>query len=175
MKKRNETRHRPDDFNKSLEQRLEILEKVGKLTSTILEKSTGFLIHRTSVRLRIDMLRKFKEKGYDVTPEQGLVLNTVWEHEGIYQRELADRTMKDKPTITRILDVLENKKLIYRQADSSDRRIFKIFLTNEGKKKIESFSSIISEVDARAFGGLTKAEIISLKKNLLKIRNNLEL
>jgi MarR family transcriptional regulator, transcriptional regulator for hemolysin len=173
MKKSNNKSAHNNDFKKTLEEKLVLLEDVGKIKSAILESSPGFLFNQTSVRIKIELLKKFRERGYDMTPEQGLVLNTVWEHEGIYQRELADLTLKDKPVITRILDGLEKKKLIYRQADSSDRRIFKIYLTPDGKNKIKSFSSIVAEIDEKTFRGLSAADMSKLGRILEAIRSNL--
>jgi DNA-binding MarR family transcriptional regulator len=40
-------------------------------------------------------------------------------------------------SLTRLLRSMEEKGLIYREADSSDKRLVKILLTKEGKKKKE--------------------------------------
>ena len=113
--------------NSSIDQKIRFLEDIEKLQSPILDKSLGFLLDVTNAKLKIEMLRRFKENGYDITPEQWIVLNSIREREGVCQRELADLTFKDKPTITRILDLLVKKQLIRRETDSKDRRIFKIW------------------------------------------------
>ena len=68
----------------------------------------------------------------DVTPEQWVVLFRLYEREGLTQSELGDRTVKDKTTVTRILDRLEKKGLLYRRRDTRDRRSQRIYLTESG-------------------------------------------
>ncbi len=160
-------------FKKKLEKELSILENERGVNTAILDSSPGFLLHQASMRIKIDLLRKFRETGYDITPEQGMVMNTLWEHEGISQRELADRTLKDGPTITRILDLLEGKKLVSRRPDSSDRRVFKVFLTPDGKDRVETFIAIVSEVDDRAFVGIPAPDRDRFMKILQEIGSNL--
>jgi MarR family transcriptional regulator, transcriptional regulator for hemolysin len=174
MKRSTDKKQHRDEFTGTIDDQLNFLEHLEKnKPPVVIEQSTGFQLASTSTRIRIELLKKFKEYGYDVTPEQGHVLNTIGESEGISQSEIAARTMKDRPTITRILDILENKKLITRMPDSGDRRIYKIYLTGEGKKMMELFSSIVREVDNKAFMGLSASDREKMKKILQGIRNNL--
>jgi len=85
---------------------------------------------------------------------------------------IAERTLKDKPTITRILDNLERKNLISRKADSGDRRAHKIYLTGSGRDKIDMFRQIIGEVDAKAFAGLDSKDFKKLEEILRTVRAN---
>jgi DNA-binding MarR family transcriptional regulator len=165
----------PGDFTGSIEEQLKFLEHLKRTKpSSAMEQSLGFLIASTMTRIRILMLRKIKEYGYEVTPEQGHVLNTIGEFEGISQSEIAERTMKDKPTITRILDILEKKKLISRKSDTGDRRAYKIYLTGSGREKIAMFTKIIAEVDRKAFMGLEDGDIRKLEEILRAVRANVD-
>lgn len=176
MKKRPDNNQpAPGKFPGSIDDQLKFLEHLEKSKPPrALLQSTGFLMESTMTRIRIVMLRKIKEHGYDVTPEQGVVLNVVEESEGISQSEIAERTMKDKPTITRILDILERKRLIVRLPDAGDRRIYKIHLTDTGREKIAVFRKILAEVDKKAFMGLSANDIKKLKEILNAIRANVE-
>ena len=57
--------------------------------------------HRREAAARDAEIIQFR--GYTITPDQWVVLNAVAEHEGICQRDLAGKTLKDRPTVTRIL------------------------------------------------------------------------
>ncbi len=174
MKKPNKQQHQ-GKFHGTIDEQLKFLENLEKhKPPVVMEQSIGFQIASTATRLRIEMLRKFKKYDYEITPEQGHVLNTIRDSEGISQSEIADRTMKDKPTITRILDILEKKKMIGRHPDENDRRIYKIFLTKEGREQIDIFGQILAEVDSRAFRGLGEREIRALREILHRIRINIE-
>ncbi len=173
MKKSAKPAKHPDGFHDSVDEQLIFLEHLEKTKPpTVMEQSMGFLIASTMTRIRILMLRKIKEYGYEITPEQGAVLNAIGESEGISQSMIAERTLKDKPTITRILDNLERKNLISRKADSGDRRAHKIYLTGSGRDKIDMFRQIIGEVDAKAFAGLDSKDFKKLEEILRTVRAN---
>ncbi|MBP7735734.1 MAG: MarR family transcriptional regulator [Spirochaetes bacterium] len=173
MKKAKQSLTHPDGFHGSVDEQLKFLEHLEKTRPpSVIEQSMGFIIASTMTRIRILMLRKIKEYGYDITPEQGAVLNAVGESEGISQSMIAEKTLKDKPTITRILDNLEKKSLISRKADSGDRRAYKIYLTGSGREKIEMFRRIIAEVDAKAFAGLDQKDLRKMEEILRAVRAN---
>ncbi|HOT44809.1 MAG TPA: MarR family transcriptional regulator [Spirochaetota bacterium] len=175
MKRTKSTPVHPGEFDGSVDDQLKFLVNLNRSKPPIvIEKSLGFLIASTMTRLRILVLRKIKEYGYDITPEQGHVLNAIGESEGISQSEIAGRTMKDKPTITRILDNLEKKKLIERRSDTGDRRAYRIYLTAKGKEKIAMFMKIIEEVDEKAFRGLNDNDIRKLEEILGTVRTNVD-
>ena len=58
----------------------------------------------------------FKENGFGVTLDQWLVLKRISEVPGIAQIDIANSTFKDPAAVTRILDILERKALVERQA-----------------------------------------------------------
>ncbi len=173
MKKEKKSIMHPDGFHGSVDEQLEFLEHLEKTRPpTVIEQSLGFIIASTMTRIRIVMLRKIKEYGYEITPEQGAVLNAIGESEGISQSVIAEKTIKDKPTITRILDNLERKNLISRKTDSGDRRAYRIYLTETGRERIEMFRQIIAEVDAKAFAGLDSKDLIKMEEILRAVRAN---
>ena len=93
----------------------------------------GFVIYRTALALKSALQRFFKEHGFEITVEQWAIIRHLWEEDGLSQREIAEKTSKDKPNITRMVDALEQKRLVFRQPDPRDRRKYCIYLTKEGK------------------------------------------
>lgn len=173
MKRSKPTCH--ETFDGSIDDQLRFLERLKtSKPPAVLEQSPGFLLASTTTRLRILMLRKLKEYGYGITPEQGHVLHAIGESEGVSQSEIAERTMKDKPTITRILDILQKKRLISRKSDSGDRRAYQIYLTGAGREKIVMFSKIVAEVDEAAFRGLNSKDMKKIDEFLRAVRSNVE-
>lgn len=138
------------------------------------DDSLGYVINRTALRLKHELHLAFITHGYDITPEQWSILNRLWEQEGLSQVELADKTFKDKPNVTRMLDVLERRGLVFRQKDENDRRIFKIYLTEAGKSLEEKLGPLASEVLERGQRNLTNEDIEYLRKALNTIYHNLD-
>lgn len=95
---------------------------------------------------KIAALLQHRLKSYEITPEQWSVLNQIDLANGLIQKEIADRTGKDKPTTTRIIDLLESKGLIYKQPGQQDRRSFLVYSTERGKKLIRETAPIEQSV-----------------------------
>ncbi len=145
---------------------------MGKKRTYNLDDSLGFVMHRTSLRHKCEMGRRFK--AYDITTEQWVALCRLREQDGLSQKELADRIDKDQPNLTRILDKLEQKGLIRRADNANDRRAFFIYLTPAGEALMEKLIPIAERVSIDATDGFTQEESELLKNLLNRIRRNLE-
>ena len=93
--------------------------------------------------------------------------------DGLSQYEIAARTFKDAPTVTRIIDLLCDKNLLERLPDPEDRRKFKIYLTDSGKSKIVEILPMVESFRAEAWDGLSDVEINQLRNILNTIFKNL--
>lgn len=139
-----------------------------------LQDSFGYLINLAAQRLKYELHQTFQERGYDVTPEQWVVLNRLWEQDGLSQVELAERTFKDKPGTTRILNLLEKKRLVARRPDESDGRVMRVFLTKSGLEIKEKLVACAEAVLQKGSQDFTKEEVTQFKLLLNKLLRNLE-
>jgi DNA-binding MarR family transcriptional regulator len=137
------------------------------------EDSLGFIIYRTALALKAAFQRFLKMNGCEITAEQWGIIRHLWETEGLSQREIGEKVAKDKPNITRMVDALEKKHLIFRQADPRDRRKYSIYLTKEGKQLHERLFPLAQELRERATEHLAPQEIDLLKELLNKIHQNI--
>lgn len=144
------------------------------MTHFNLDDSYGYLINLAAQRLKYELHQAFQAKGYDVTPEQWAVLNRLWEEDGLSQVELAERTFKDKPGTTRILNLLEKKNIVVRRTDESDGRVLRVFLTKNGRDLKEKLIPCAQEVLAKSGRDLTKEQVEQFKQTLHHILNNLD-
>jgi DNA-binding MarR family transcriptional regulator len=139
-----------------------------------LDDAIGYQIERTEQCLKRELRRAFSERGLDITPYQWTILYRLWEREGETQAEIAETTIKDKPTITRMLDLLEKKQLVYRERDKNDRRVYKIYLTDSGKELKSVLPEIVKEHLRKAGRGIPPEDLEKVKEVLTKIRQNFE-
>jgi MarR family transcriptional regulator, organic hydroperoxide resistance regulator len=139
-----------------------------------LNESYGYLINLAAQRLKYELHQTFQAQGYDITPEQWAVLNRLWEQDGLSQVELAERTFKDKPGTTRILNLLEKKRIVVRRPDESDGRVLRVLLTKAGKDLKDKLIPCAEEVLAKSGKNLTKEELVQFKMTLRRILGNLE-
>ncbi|WP_010272111.1 MarR family winged helix-turn-helix transcriptional regulator [Paenibacillus senegalensis] len=133
-----------------------------------LEQSIGFQLSITSRKL--SHLFTLRLKPFRITPEQWLVLSCIREHNGIIQKSIAERTGKDRPTVTRILDSLARKNWIRKQADPGDRRSFLVFTTPAGDQLLEQTAGIEQHLVRQATEEIANHELEELFRQLLSIR-----
>ena len=89
------------------------------------------------------------------------------------QRELGEKTSKDAPTVTRIIDLLVKKGLLRRQVSIADRRTFFIHLTKEGQALYERVLPVVIEVRSEGWKGLSSADFDHLRRILGTIYANM--
>ncbi len=101
-----------------------------------------------------------------------MILYRLWQEDGITQGQLAERTFKDKPSITRLVDYMVKQDLVKRVEDSVDRRRNIIYLTEKGKSLQEVLPKIVETHIEKATYKLKKREVEIAKTVLRKIMQN---
>ena len=127
------------------------------------------MLHR-ALRRKYD--RQLKDFG--LTPCQFEVLMILWEEEGILLSELGRRVSRDGPTITGVIDRMENKILVKRKRDTHDRRAVRVVLTSKSKGMKEQLSATKKLVLQKIARNLSSKEIASLESVLAKMMKNME-
>jgi DNA-binding MarR family transcriptional regulator len=135
--------------------------------------SLGFLIYRTALGLKAALQRFFKDNGFEITAEQWSIIRRLGEEEGLSQREIGEKAAKDKPNITRMLDALEKKRIIFRQPDPRDRRKYCIYLTKDGRRLHDRLLPKVQGLRQRVTANLAPQDLELVKDTLNKIFQNL--
>lgn len=133
-----------------------------------LYKATSKLVI-TSLKVKDDLKKVFKQNGYDITTDHYALLRLLWEEDGISQIDLCEKSCKDKSNTTRILDVMKNKGLIIREVNPNDRRKFQIFLTDFGKSLEVKLDKIADEYAKDVFQSISDEELCTFINVLDKI------
>lgn len=138
----------------------------------VMNESIGFIVYKTALKLRTEMSRRLKPFG--LTPEQWTLLGCLAEQDAITQRELAERTFKDGPTTTRLLDKLVETGLVRRDGCATDRRSFIISITDKGRKIREQILPVATKMNEDAGLGMSDDDKASLFSLLNRIQKNIE-
>ncbi len=105
-----------------------------------------------------------------LTPSQFDIIATLGNTSGMSPKDLGEKTLITKGTLTGVVDRLVNKKLVRRIASSGDRRCQVIQLTLQGEKL---FARIFPEHLAymeRAFVRLPQKDLIGMTESLRRLR-----
>jgi DNA-binding MarR family transcriptional regulator len=108
-----------------------------------------------------------------VTRSQWRVLARLKRQPGLRQVELADILEVEPITLCRIVDRLEEAGLVERQPDPSDRRAWRLALTDKAQPVISSLKAMAGTLADEAFDGLKGSDVDVFRRDLLKIRANL--
>jgi DNA-binding MarR family transcriptional regulator len=106
--------------------------------------------------------------GYDLTPVQYAALTTVAALPGIDQATLAGSIAYDRTTITGVVDRLAQKGLVVRQANSRDRRVRELQITDEGQRVLGGIEPAVEAAQRLMLRGLTEDEAAELLRLLHK-------
>lgn len=115
-----------------------------------------------------------QKEDLSITPEQVGILNILKEEGTISMQELSQFSSRDNSAITRIIDNLEKAKLVKRKKFKSDRRKFKLLITDDGLTVLNEANKIGKIYVETVTRGLTSSEINQMISVLTKIRNNIE-
>ena len=133
----------------------------------------GYVIERTAKRLKRSFQQALAQEDGEITVDQWVLLDYIGKNPGQSQNDIADATAKDKPTVTRILDRLEEKELVERMADDSDRRKFGIYPTTRGKQKRNKLLPIVEQFRLAHYDGLSDGDVSNLLRILEQINHNI--
>lgn len=149
------------------------LEKQSKQTDLSIDEAYAYLVHRTARLLRFHFLRMAADNGIELTPEQWFILNRLRKQSGLTQTELADSIFKDRANITRILNSMEGHELVERRSDAEDKRVYRVFLTDRGRRVHDQMARAAAAERKTVYRGLNKNDFKELKRILDVIDANI--
>ncbi len=139
------------------------------------EITTEFTREMTKVNLALKQYiqAKFRQHDIDLTFEMLQVMACLWKNDGINQQEVSNITVKDKASMTYLIDNLTTRKLVYRLEDGKDRRNKLIFLTPKGKQMEGQIQPWITEMYSVVNKTITAEQLNTCIKVLEVMSENL--
>jgi DNA-binding MarR family transcriptional regulator len=131
----------------------------------------GYKVKLVSQLMYRDFLGRLEP--YGLTPFHYLVLCCLWEEDGLSTSGIADKLKQLGATLTGVVDRMEDRSLVYRERDLGDRRIIRIWLTDEGKQLMHVLPAIGVLTIDKATVGIPKAQQEALVGILDQIIANL--
>ena len=107
-------------------------------------------------------------------PGQPIILERIFENNGITQSELSNITLKKPATITTMLNRLEQTGDIDIKDDINDKRLARLYLTNIGMEKYHQMMKLKKKMGNIIFEGMSEDDLSVVYRLMLKIKNNLE-
>jgi DNA-binding MarR family transcriptional regulator len=110
----------------------------------------------------------------DLTPPQAGVLRRLSQFPGQSQRGLADALGMHAPRLVALIDELEDRGLVARVRDPSDRRNYAISLTDQGRRSLAELAAVAREHELAITAGLDdneRAQLLTLLRRVAEQQN----
>jgi MarR family 2-MHQ and catechol resistance regulon transcriptional repressor len=129
-----------------------------------------------SVRLLAECLQSFERFSGESVRQCGLthaqfdIIATLGNTPGMSIKELGDKTLITKGTLTGVIDRLEAKGLVARERSSDDKRSFFVRLTPAGEDTFrEAFPKVVAQ-GKRLFSPFSEADFEEIDRSLRKLK-----
>lgn len=134
--------------------------------------SLGILLADVSRLIRRSFDQRARSIG--VTRPQWRVLTLLVRHEGMNQGAIADLLEVEPITLCRMVDRLADAGLVERRADPSDRRAWRLHLTDKARPLLADLRILADDLFAEAVIGISLPEQEQLHYMLETIRGNVK-
>ncbi len=139
----------------------------------ILVKQAGVYVNILNCRLKKYLAEVFKKNGVNLTAEQYLVMDTLWNEGTLTQQAIAFIIQKDKNSVTQFIDNLEKKGLVARSVAKDDRRVNNIVVTAEGMALKDSTKQLAIDTMNKALEGIPEEDLQTFVTVLKKVCGNI--
>ena len=139
----------------------------------ILNKQVGVFLNLVHNRFKQYITAFFQEEGYNLTPEQFLVMDAIWDEGKMSQQKIADTIFKDKNSVVKLLDGLEKKNLVRRVTNKDDRRQNLIEITPYAKEIQQNVTDIAMNAVDLIIKDIPKQDLHIFIKVLTKMAENM--
>ena len=135
-----------------------------------LEEEAHLSIQRTAALLEHAFEAALKPHRITATQYNVLRILRGSEPDGLCRNEIGERLIRRVPDVTRLLDRLEDSKLILRQRGGEDRRYVVTRITRTGLHLLDQVQHRIDEIHRKQLGHLDEAQLRKLIALLAECR-----
>lgn len=129
-----------------------------------------------SVRLLAECLQGFERFSGETVRRSGLthaqfdIIATLGNTPGMTYKELGDKTLITKGTLTGVIERLESKGLVVRTRCLDDKRSFYVALTEEGQQVFAKVFPMVVDHGRRLFASYSDADFDAMDHSLSKLK-----
>ena len=115
----------------------------------------------------------FHENGIELSKEQWIVLKKLHDKDGQTQNDLAFITNRSKTSLTRLINTMEKKGLVFRLLSKEDKRINHIHLSDSGKKTFLTSLPVIKKITKDLQRNISSEDLSKTIQVLNQIQKNI--
>lgn len=136
-----------------------------------MDDTLHYLIMANQMLVQKALLERLRDTG--LTIGQPKILDYLKDHDGSSQKDIAKACFLEAGSLTTILNKMEEKSFIERRILNGNRRSFHIFMTDEGREKMQLIDRSFSEIEKKALSDVSDEELENFMSVYKKIYKNL--
>lgn len=130
-------------------------------------------INRLGFVVRKELARRFQDHGFDISPEEWAILLILWNKGAQTPSFLADATIRDRTTVTRLLDGMVAKDLVQRNTDPTDRRKMRVQVSDIGMSVKDGLVGVAQDLIGQTLDGISPDDAATTVQTLRRMSLNL--
>lgn len=135
----------------------------------------AFNLYRCAIAFRNELNKELSQVfGDEFSSDFWFILLELWNEDNISHGLLAERVSRDKASLSRTLDIMEEKGFVKRIATAEDKRSSKIVLTKKSNEIKEKSIQVVNEFTNAELKGLSPIEVKELGRMLNLIFSNIK-
>jgi DNA-binding MarR family transcriptional regulator len=107
----------------------------------------------------------------DISPIHFGIMKLLYEAGTLHVTEIGERLQIARPQLTHLIDKLAEMGIVKRRADTTDRRMINVALTEKGKITFEAHDKSIRKAMKETLSCFTDKELDDLSDSLRKLRD----
>lgn len=131
-----------------------------------------YRLYRATTKLNAKLLSRLRT--LRINPARWRVLSVLKAYGPLSIGEIAEATLSEQPTVSRVVAQLEKEERVVRRLSAEDSRVAEISLTRQG---VDAFNQIVPTAlkhQELAFRDVSQKDIAALVAILNKIENNIQ-
>ncbi|MEM7645504.1 MAG: MarR family transcriptional regulator [Pseudomonadota bacterium] len=134
------------------------------------ENHFGLLIEQISIVVQKKVLNDLKQRGIQINFSEFLMLLMLASNdEGLSQKQISEKLLKDKAMVTRFVNHLETLQLVTRKQSQEDGRSYKVSVTTKGLRMVQSLDEIMVPFENRFIQSISKSDFLVFNSVLAKL------
>ena len=123
-----------------------------------------FLLAKAYQKAHGDIKKRLR--GHGLTPVQHLILEALWEEEGLSASDIGKRLVLDSATLSGVLDRMAEGGWIVKKTDEQDSRFIRIYLSSKANEMKPALNDQRKRTNEEILSSLTFEEKVLLKRLL---------
>ena len=110
-------------------------------------------------------------KAFGLTPVQCLLLESLWEEEGLAVGEIGRRLVLDTATLAGVLERMVSAGWVRRETDAEDARVARVYLSDKAREVTAELEVAIARANNEALEGFSLEEKLLFKRFLREFKS----